>query len=457
MRAGLTKMKVGIVTVLYLASCALVSGGESEALTLDGAVKLSLVKNPALCASDFEIAAREANIGQVRSGLLPQVDFFETYSRTNNPMLAVGSRLNQERFSTRDYALDRLNDPSPVGNFNSRLALVQPIFDQGKSLVSLRQAKILREEGEQGRERVKQEVIYGVIRSYTEVVVAQEEVALADLTLVKAEGHVKVAQDRFDAGRTVKSDLLSALVRLSEVRDMVVESRNRLVVSRAGLNRAIGIDQQEVCEVEGKLELQKGERPMLADVLSEAVEKRPDLAAMKKRIMSAELEVKKSRSDYLPSFVVSAQYDLNDEGVMWQASGESWTVMGMLRLNLFNGLSSVYRVKEASASLNRLSMEGEILRNGVEWEARDAFYRLQNAEERLDVAEEAVRHAEESMRIVEDRYQSGLSLMVEVLDNEVSLTRAKKNLLQSQYECRVAEAALDLARGVLSAEKWAQR
>ena len=63
---------------------------------------------------------------------------------------------------------------------------------------------------------------------------------------------------------------------------------------------------------------------------------------------------------------------------------------------------------------------------------------------------ETIRHAEESLRIVEDRYGVGLCRMVELLDSEVALMKARRNLLRAVYDCRVAQGKLNLARGVLS-------
>lgn len=424
-------------------------GARVAALSLDEAIGIALEKNPLLKAAELEVQARQARVGQARSGFFPQVFFYETYQRTDNPMLTVGSKLNQERFSTRDYVLERLNDPSPVGNFNSRVAVTQSIFDQGKTVLSLRQSTLLREEGELGRERIRQEVMCEVLRAYAGVLVAMEDALVTETALRKAEAHVKLARDLLDAGRGVKSDMLSAMVRLSEVRSMGVEAQSNVELSKARLNRCMGIPQESVWEVEGQLRMDKPAIGSLEEVIKEALEKRPDWEGMKRRILSAKAEVKKEKNGYLPSLDVQAQYDLNDRSSLWNASGESWAVVALCRFNLFNGLGTMYRVDEARAVLDRVTMEAEAMRNAIELEVREAFSRRQNAEERVRVAEAAVENAEESMRIVEDRYEVGLSLMVEVLDNEVSLTRSRRNLLQAQYEYWVASAELDLARGVL--------
>ena len=148
---------------------------DGQVLTLTEAVNLALAKNPTLKAAGYFVDASQAKVGQARSGLLPSIDFYEGYSRTNNPMLAVGSKLNQEVFSESDYQLSRLNDPSPVSNFNTQVVLTQPIFDQGKTFVGIKQAKLGKEMAETVRERIKQEVVYNVIATYSQVILAKED------------------------------------------------------------------------------------------------------------------------------------------------------------------------------------------------------------------------------------------------------------------------------------------
>ena len=64
--------------------------------------------------------------------------------------------------------------------------------------------------------RVKQEVIFEVIKTYSQGIRAREDLTLAQKTEAMAAAHVKLAEDLFQTGQAVKSDVLSAQVRLSE-------------------------------------------------------------------------------------------------------------------------------------------------------------------------------------------------------------------------------------------------
>jgi Outer membrane protein len=440
-------LKVVAFVIVFLLSFGGRGKAEDKILTIAQAVDSALQKNPTLKAADYIVEASKAKIGGARSGLLPRIDLYEGFTRTNNPMMVVGSKLNQEAFSSKDYALTQLNNPSPINNFNTQFIVTQPIFDQGKTWVGIRQAKIGSQATQEERMRVKQEVIFEVIKTYSQAIRSQEDLTLAQRTEAMAAAHVKLAEDLFQTGQAVKSDVLSAQVRLSEVKEMVIQARNGVKIAHAALNKVMGINQNDDFEIQGELACIREEYD-LNNLIAEALEKRPDLLAMNNYVKNGREGVRMAKTNYLPAFHLMAHYDFNDRNDAWGSEGESWTVGGIFQFNFFDGLSSTYKVKETSAVLNQLTSKLEELMSSVELEVREAFYQMEEADERVKVVNEAMTHAEESLRIVEDRYKVGLSRMVEVLDNEVALTKAKRNHLYALCDLKVACAQLDLARGV---------
>jgi len=438
-----------IVLVIFLL---LFLGGngkaEEKSLTLAQAVDFALQKNPTLKAADHLVEAAQAKVGGARSGLFPRIDMYEGFTRTNTPTMVFMDKLNQESFTSNDFALTRLNHPSPINNFNTQFIFTQPIFDQGKTWVGIRQAKIGSQATQEESIRVKQEVIFEVIKTFSQAIRAKEDLTLAQKTEAVAVAHVKLADDLFQTGQVVKSDLLSAQVRLSEVKEMVIQARNGVKISQAALNKVMGMNQNDNFEIQGELAV-SCEECDLNNLIADALEKRPDLLAMNNYVKNGREGVRMAKTNYLPDFHLMAHYDFNDRNDAWGNQGESWTVGGIFQFNFFDGLSSTYKIKETNAVLKQLTRQQEELMSRIELEVREAFFHREEANERAKVVNEAMTQAEESLRIVEDRYKVGLSRMVEVLDNEVALTKAKRNHLYALCDLKVACAQLDLARGVI--------
>jgi outer membrane protein TolC len=445
--------KVVVFVIFYFLSFLGTGTAQEKILTLAQAIESALQKNPTLKAADHLAQAADATVGSARSGLFPRIDVYEGFTRTTNPMMAFGSKLNQEVIASSDFAPPKLNNPSPINNFNSQFVVAQPIFDQGKTWIGIRQAKTGRQAVQEERERVKQEVIFEVIKSYSQALRACEDLTLARKTETTAAAHVKLAEDLFQTGQVVKSDLLSAQVRLSEVKEMVIQARNGVAIALATLNKVMGMDQNNTFEIQGDL----GCRPDPTDLntaIAEALEKRPDLLAMNNYVKNGREEVRMAKTNYLPKFYLMGQYDFNDRNAAWGREGENWTVAGIFQFNFFDGLRSTYKIKEAHALVQQLTSHQDDLKSAIELEVRESFHRRKEAGERVKVVREALAQAEESLRIVEDRYKAGLSRMVELLDNEVALTRARRNHLNAQCDLKVTCAQLDLARGVIMESQY---
>lgn len=72
-----------------------VASGPSSELSLGDAVKLALEKQPVLRAANSQAAAAAAGVDQALAGFLPRVDFSEGFTRSDNPVYAFGTLLNQ--------------------------------------------------------------------------------------------------------------------------------------------------------------------------------------------------------------------------------------------------------------------------------------------------------------------------------------------------------------------------
>jgi outer membrane protein TolC len=92
-----------------------------EALTLRQAVNVALQSNPLVAAADAAENEAEARIRQARTGYLPRVQFSESLQRSNNPAFVFSSLLTQHQFSVEDFAIDDLNHPDAMNNYQSQL------------------------------------------------------------------------------------------------------------------------------------------------------------------------------------------------------------------------------------------------------------------------------------------------------------------------------------------------
>ena len=73
-----------------------------------------------------KMAKKEAELAKAellgtRAMYLPNVNASYTFSNTNNPLYAFGSKLNQARITMMDFNPDQLNNPKSISNFATKI------------------------------------------------------------------------------------------------------------------------------------------------------------------------------------------------------------------------------------------------------------------------------------------------------------------------------------------------
>ena len=135
----------------------------------------------------------------------------------------------------------------------------------------------------------------------------------------------------------------------------------------------------------------------------------------------AEEAVRLARSTYLPTFNLQASYELNNTAPFSENGSNNYVALGVVSLNLFNGLGDVARVRKAKAEQQKARMLLAAKRREVEVEVVEAYYGLAAARERLAVTDSAVAQGEENLRIMRNRYNGGISPVIDLLTAELVL------------------------------------
>jgi outer membrane protein TolC len=150
----------------------------------------------------------------------------------------------------------------------------------------------------------------------------------------------------------------------------------------------------------------------------------------------------------MPEIGLAGAYEANAED-FFGTDGTNWSVMVAARFTAFDGKGRSARLRHARHEERRASSMREMLSQSVGLEVRKAYYNLQAASKRLEQATRAVEMSKESLRIVTDRYKEGLTTVVELLDAETALTRARTREVGARRDMLLGRASLDLAVGRL--------
>lgn len=419
---------------------------DTTSLSLADAVRTAVDHNPTVLQSVAQVEAAHAGRSEARVSWLPTIEIRETALRTNSPADAFGLQLMQERFSFPAFTMSDPNNPDPINNFATEFEARMPLFTGGKIRSGVRQASRMEEAAEAMRAHTESAVELETAKAYMNALLADRFVVLARQARETTARHVGQAQDFFEAGMLVESDLLQARVQLARMDENLVTAESNAQLARAGLNRAMGVRQSATYVLDPELPSLDDELAPLDSVLARALRDRRDLVAMAARTEATEAQVGQAKGDYWPEVGLMAKYALNDDK-LFGAHGDSYTIAAMARWVPWRWGATRSRVSQARGQHVASSYAERGYREQVEFEARSAWQAVVEARSRHAVAEQAVAAAERAMAILEDRFGQGVARITELLDAETLADEARVREAKARFDVQRALRTVRFAQG----------
>ena len=229
-----------------------------------------------------------------------------------------------------------------------------------------------------------------------------------------------------DSGVVAGIDVLRAQVQLQTQQQRVVATENELAKRKLSLARAIGLSQGQEFSQTDTFALAPTSFPNFDQVLSSALEARPDYRHAVALVRAAEESRKAAIGRNQPSIYLDADY-----GDIGRALGQSHGTMSV-RASLFIPIYSGDRLRadllEDDAILEQRKAEAANLRDRIEYEIRSARLDIQSAAAQVRVAQGTKDLAQQQLAQAQDRFAAGVANGLEVVQAQEAIATADENL-----------------------------
>ena len=445
------------ISVLILLLTGTVSAQKSKTLTLDDSIQIARQTNLSIQTTQERVKSAEAQVRAAHAGLLPNVSLNSSYRYAGalpKSVLEAGGAFGPPGAGGEMSPLSSIGDDTETiielefgahHNFQADLTLNQPIFAWGRYYKNYQSAKLSLEAAHKELDAAYNQLVLDVSEAFYRVLLSLEFVKVSEQTVALVEKQLKIAQNLFEAGASTNFDILRAEVLLANARSNLIRAKNGERVATDVYKNVLNVDLSDTIEVEGNLE-----QPILefdlAQLIQQAMEKRPELhqfqfseAAAKKQV-----DVARTRNRPALSFFSNYQLDHNDR---LEEMNRIWNLGFALNIPIFDGLATRAAVKQAESGLKQTQLGKQQMTDVIELEVRSAYLNLLEAKTLIDVQRETVEQAQESVRIANLRYENGMITSVELTDAQLALSQAEVNRLQSLHDYAVGLARLEKAIG----------
>lgn len=291
-----------------------------------------------------------------------------------------------------------------------------------------------------------------VASNYVTLRSLESQVAIAETNLKSRQDSLELTKRRFEGGiasaldvhqaEVANTNLEAQISDLKRMRDLAV---NQLSLLTGDMNLAVtGVPL-------AKQDISAMPMPPVppAGLPSSLMEARPDIRQAEEQMVAANANIGVAKAALYPSISLTANY--GGESLVLsnvtKSAARIWATGLALNLPIFNAGRLNARVDQASAQQKQAlaSYEGAV--QSAFREVNDALVNLRQYTEREQALYQSQQSAQKALTLSENRYQSGYSSYIDVLDAQRALNDAGLAYVQSRQARLIASVELFKALG----------
>ena len=326
-------------------------------------------------------------------------------------------------------------------------------------MAAIRAARVTKDQALAQYQSTLADTLLSVRLAYYDILLAAEQITVNQASVNLLQKELDDQQHRYDAGTVPHFNVLRAKVSLANARPPLISAQNNYRIAKNNLANLLGYNLPREIWENIPLNLTDGldaapYQINLPEALEQALEKRPELVALRKTAELQKLGITDASSGYQPTLSVFAGYNwfnqqFSGTGVTPQLDSylDGWNAGAQVSWDIFDGMLTHGKVVQAKAlyAKSNTAVDEEV--RNIELEVRTAYSDFLEAQEVLESQKTVREEAEESLREANARASAGTGTQLDVLDAENSLTQARSTQVQALHDYDTARARFERAIG----------
>ncbi|MFA5243838.1 MAG: TolC family protein [Pedobacter sp.] len=386
-------------------------------------------KNLQLKIQDQEFRSAMADFKQSNALFLPDVSVSHTGISTTNPLMAFGSKLNQEILTPSDFNPALLNNPAVTTSFATKIQVLQPLVNLD-GVFGRQAAKSKMEAMQLQSERTKEYLELETGKAFMQLQLAYKAVDVLEKAALTADANLKLVDNYFKQGLLQKTDVLSVQVRVNEIKNQVQLAKSNVRNASDYLAFLMQEDlggkvYRPVEELENSISI--------AETNLDLTDSRKDIMAMMKSTDAYEAVLKSAKMNFLPRLNAFGTYELYDNKI-FGADAKGYLVGVQLSWNVFDGYKSIGKRQKALADYQRAEAASSQYKAQSQLELNKTGRQLNDAGHKVSLAKLALEQSQEAYRIRNNRFKQGLEKTSDLLGSETQMFQKELEYLQAVFE-----------------------
>lgn len=391
----------------------------------------ALSNDPALLQKQSSLSATQELIPQAKSLLMPTVAASAAYNHSD-----INSKTGADYYS----------ESTSYG-----ISVQQPLLDLG-AFSLWNQAEATVSQAEYELQAIKDELITRVATAYFDALAANDSVNFAEAQKTSILKQLEQSKKRHEYGQIAATGVYEAQARYDLIIAEQIQAQNTLLSKLEALQEITGREVSELKPLKDDILLLQPQPNDLEHWNKVAMEKNPQLQALIQTQRAAKENISYKKSSRYPTLdLTGALQNTSTDGISEREENTA-TIGISLSIPIYTGGSISSTVKEAKFKYQEASYGVEQVRRSLTKQIKDAFRGVSSSISQVKALEQALKSNQIAYEATEAGYEIGTRTMVDLLNAQTELHRAKLNLKSAKYSFLVNQMLLKQAAGAISAK-----
>jgi len=412
----------------------------AQVFTVDEAVAMALKNDFDIQLAKNEASKAKTNNTPGNAGMLPEL----------NASLSGGFDSKRSSQKLADFSIREYN-PLNSQTLNAGVQLSWTVFDGGKMFVTKSKLSQIERLGEIEFQSQVLQTMADVIAAYYDVVRQQQQLRSIHEAINFNRQRLAIAQTGFQSGALSKADLLQAQIDLNLNLENAINQEYNIQLAQRSLNRLLRISSDAHLRVSDSIPCQF--RPDSMSLLQKLEDSNTSILAFRKQVEIAGLNLKESRSNYLPMLSLNAGVYASDihnsAGTLLQNRSVGPQVAGVLSIPLYQSGEAKRKMNLAKIELQSANINLEKIKQLARIDLQNAISNYRNQLRLLDIEIVNNQLSEEYLKISIQRLKLGQTNSLEVHLAQENFVQSNTRLLNYRYNLKIAETKLKHLLSVL--------
>ena len=427
------KNNILIVTIVLLGFVPMLQAQEVIPITKSEVLGKVSQDNTSLKISEQEFIEARADYRQTNAIYLPNITASHTGIATTNPLMAFGSKLNQEILTAADFNPGLLNDPSQIEDYATRIEVQQPLLNFD-GIYQRKAAKAKWSATQLQSERTQDYLTLEVEKAYMQLQLAYKTVEVLQKAQETALENKRIADNSFKQGYLQKSDVLAVEVRVTEIDNQLQYAKSNILNASNYLSVLMDADDNQILKPTDSLSV-----VYHTTAVTDLSENRKDILAMNSATEAYRQMHKADQMAFLPRLNAFGTYELHDDEI-FQGDANGYLFGAELKWNLFEGSKRFGKSQKSKAEYDKSKLQLEQYKSESQLELSKANRGFTDAQNKLKLTKLAMQQSEEALRIRTNRFEQGLEKTTDLLMAETQFSQKQMEYYATIFQHNYALA-----------------